>query len=319
MVNYSCFQSPPQENRCHLVVAKNRITVENKSETKLLKYTAIISDVSEFVFIASTLIHEEIFSIFYHSEFIYVGVQARVLVFDPNSLQLTTEISLEEKSKFNIPYVNALHFEGNILCVGCSDASIQFFTLEANGFNFKHTIVSPSSIIPNSFNYSEGTLYFATLAGYIGQVLLIGFTIEYYPTNEDIDALAIYGDQMYIAVKDRIIVYKKQPSYEISEQLITKLSNERVVSLYVAFPFIYFLTDLGVCYRCDPTSATRGSFTVIKMDKEYTIDHQTTELMPQEENQFSVECVGNVQVDNCYACVAVSEYGKVNSAVAPLE
>ena len=319
-MHFTSFQYPPTENRCHVAIAKRSISGDDKIETNLIKHSAIVAADSEFVFAASGIVDEEVYSIFFHTDYIYVGVVGRVLVFDPQ-LKSKLEIPLQLDYLSNIPFVNALYFESGMLCVGCSDASVQFFSLDDNGFNHKHSLIAPSSIIPNSFNYSDGSLYFATVAGYVGIVQLLGFIVEYIPTYVDICALGVYSEQLYIATRENnILVFKKNSAYEINEQIHTGITDERIVSLFIAYPFIYFLTDKGVCHKCDPTSSNvNGSFTIKKMEKEYSVASQLTELQQQENSPFCIECIGAVQAVNCFAAVIVNEYGDISGTVNLLE
>eukprot|EP00835_Amoeboradix_gromovi_P002097 NODE_111_length_19413_cov_0.323703.p5 type:complete len:324 gc:universal NODE_111_length_19413_cov_0.323703:3141-2170(-) len=318
---FSSFQSPPENNKCHLVVSKQAVNLDNKVETVLYKYSAIInkSEGSDFVFVTSQVFSAEFYSIYYHCDFIYIGLFGKVLILETRNLKVAYELQLMHDDKYDIPLVNSLLFIGNTLCVGCSDATIQFFDLDVKGYNFISNLVLPSSLLANSFRYSENYLYFATISGYFGKVLLKGFKCEYFNTNVNISSIAVSDDLIYITSdSSSIITYKKQQFYEISEQVHTYLKNESIINLFISYPFIYFLTDKGICYRCDPSEASEGPFLVTKMDKEYSIDVIPMALQRQNDERFCVECCGSIQIDNCFACVAVNEYGDVQSIVAPL-
>ena len=316
---FASFQQPAHASRCNLAVVKNIVGFNKNTEAHLIRFSSEIGEGSEFVFINNTTIEEEISCVSYHSDAIYLGFVGKIMIIDPNSLECLNSLALFNSEEYMSPSIKSIHFEGDLLCVGCSDASIQIFKLESEGFRFKTNIVLPSSLVEQSFIYSEGLLFFATLSGYVGRLSLLNFEYELEATNQDIDTIAVYNEQIYVATMTGcILIYKKQPKYEIFEQINLNLDNERIVSLYINYPFIFMLSDKGVCYKCDPTVQDNGIFTVIKAGKEFNVESNSTALQNQEGTN-KIECIGAVQADNCCACVCINEFGEINSLVAPLE
>eukprot|EP00834_Sanchytrium_tribonematis_P002797 NODE_94_length_21525_cov_0.751003.p7 type:complete len:321 gc:universal NODE_94_length_21525_cov_0.751003:19053-18091(-) len=317
--NICCFQLPPHNNnRCNLLVCKSKLTQQLKEFSIINKYSSVISENSDLIYTDAIEIPEKVYSLLYSSDFVFLGLKKRVLIYDATQLNFVAEINVHTDEKSRPPHVITMLFESSILCIGCSDASIHFFGFESKGFEFKSFIILPSSIVKRTFKYSEGYLYFATIAGYIGKVSLLGFQLELVPLDSDILALDIYGDQVYLSNKQgRILIIKKNSQYSLVESINTNLENEAITSLVVTFPTIHCLSDKGIYYSFDTSIPSSGSFLVTKGSKEYTVDATRMQVSSQE--MKNLDCVGDLQVENFCGIVCVDELGEIFSSLIQYE